>query len=726
MKFLTNESNKSSITAILVTLFLSTIGVSAFTFSFPLLAKQQAIAGIMVGSAFSGYFLAKSILAPVAGILSDKIGTKPLLLLAAFIGTLLPFYYFFAPAQLSIYLIQFGMGLVSGIIKPLGMAVIGAEAEEESGVLFGWYNLIFNLALMGGPIAGGLLFLQGNIVPVLYFLSFCMSVSFFSMLMLLDKKHGAGIKSSIVGDKQKDKPRNLPLLLLAVVGRTAGTAVLISFYPILLADTLGHGYVTIAIIFAIPMVTTCLLLPIGGRFSKRTNKVTLTFLGMLLSGAGLMAISMADSISLFIAAGAVIGLGAGISLPPSMALAVGDAEQKGRATGIFHLAANLGFVIGPVAAGILVQQSGGLGGAFLALGATTMFFCMPLGFSRFKDQDRGKEERALQGICVALVCAALVVTSLARSKVKPERTGDYFHFTNLAMGTIVRLNLVTEDEKRAEAAAQKAFGRMIELQEDLDHRYKDGSVGKVNFSAGVNPETVSDVAYGVIERALEFSEKAKGVFDITIGAITIVPEYFRDRVPEDKKSLVDYRRVSLDKDQQTVFLEKEHMAIDLGGVAKGTIIDEAARLLKEEGIDTALVEGGGDFYCFGEREWKTGIQHPRQQGLLGVIAVKNKAVCGSGDYQQFVLENVDGEEVRKHHIIDIEKSDSARESIGVTTIADNAELADALATTLFIMGPEKGTQFLREHYPEASAMWVLPTMEIVKTDNFPPFISLEQ
>ncbi len=298
--------------------------------------------------------------------------------------------------------------------------------------------------------------------------------------------------------------------------------------------------------------------------------------------------------------------------------------------------------------------------------------------------------------------------------------GSRFSYADIAMGTIVRLTLIHDDEREADNAAKLAFSTIRDWQQDVDHRFREGSVGRVNEAAGNMPVVVSDRAARLLERALDFCLKSAGVFDISIGAISTRPEYFRTEPAPEQRKLVDFTKIELNSETNSVFLPEKGMALDLGGLAKGSIIDAVVSTLKKQGIQSGIVEGGGDFYCFGPRTWRCGLQHPRKDELLGVIEVQNRAICGSGDYRQFVITEEGGKKKRKHHILDPATGDSARKSISVTTVAATAELADALATTLLIMGPEEGRIFLDENYPDASALWVLPDLTVQKTANFPP------
>ena len=150
--------------------------------------------------------------------------------------------------------------------------------------------------------------------------------------------------------------------------------------------------------------------------------------------------------------------------------------------------------------------------------------------------------------------------------------------------------------------------------------------------------TPSARSYALLGRTLAFSMETGGVFDPTIGALTTLPLFYvlDETIGQSKKKLVDYRLVMVDEAGKRIRLKKKGMSLDMGGIAKGTIIDAAVRLLKAQGIRAGIVEAGGDFYCFGDRDWTIGIRHPRAKKLYGTVVVREKGVCGSGDYEQFV------------------------------------------------------------------------------------------
>ncbi len=148
------------------------------------------------------------------------------------------------------------------------------------------------------------------------------------------------------------------------------------------------------------------------------------------------------------------------------------------------------------------------------------------------------------------------------------------------------------------------------------------------------------------------------------------------RSPSDEK-------IRLLDDGLTIEVPESTM-IDLGGITKGYAADRACKVMKASGIDTGLVNAGGDIMVFGGRTWKVGIKNPRSEGVFAVIPLQNKAIATSGDYERFFIRD----SKRYCHILDAASGMPARGWISATVVAESCVLADAWATALFIKGPD--------------------------------------
>ena len=699
--------------------FAASLGTGVFTFTLPLMNLDEKAGGMWLGSGFAGYFFAKLLIAPLSGNYADRNGSSKPLLLSCGLAFLLPLLYLVYPAIETLYVIQFILGLCAGTVRTVSMAAIGASmGGEKLSSRFAVLSAVMNSSFLLGPLLGGLLYIDKDYLPVLGAMSAFMGVAF--IIFSLCAKHLP--THTAEHNKTEDispGPRHFLSIMTALFGRGMGIGSLIAFYPVLLKSSLQLSPGSTALLFSIPSLATVLLLPISGRLLAGFERRLTTATGMLISALALYILGSCSTIPGFMFTGILSGIGAAISMPASMAVCSELGCAKGKALGLANMAANIGFMAGPLFCGAMVSASGQIDTPFkltATAGAISALFILYDGVS----------QKGLKKVGLAVtILSSLGLLLLIPHNLKQNREDQIFRYSDVAMGTVVNLTIPGGDNSATRTSAKETVSIMHHLQKDLDHRNKRGSIGRVNHEAGKKYVRVSDKAFETIQRGLEISEKSDGSFDITIGAITTTPFYYaldKSRFAGHKK-LINYRLLKIDPAENRVFLPKKGMALDLGGLAKGTIIDAAADHLKRTGIKTAMVEAGGDFMVFGDRNWTIGIRNPRGKGIIGHIKVKNSAVCGSGDYYQFITPVSKDDKARKHHIFDPALLQSSAESIATTTIAPDAETADALATTVFIMGPAKGTKFMEKYFPDCSAMWILPDMHIVSTKNFPSLTS---
>ena len=701
---------------------LSALGVGLFSFTIPLVSLDEKISGEWLGSAFAAFYLAKLLISPVSGMAADRYGPRPVLLAGTLAGCTIPLLYFVLPGLKTLYAVQIAMGIISGLIRPVGMASLGSVSTREK--LTGWFAIhsaLFSLATFTGPIIGSLLYMNRTMEPVLLGLAACMGAAMLAVLILLPGDFRTHRREASPSSGSEDSMGRTTALLTAIGGRTLGIGLLMAFYPILLVNTLGRHGLIIALTFAVPGLATFLSLAVSNRFSPRRPELDRVVLGMLISAASLFALSSCTRLWQFVTFGAIMGGGAALSIPASMALASSYSRRQGAVFGAANLASGIGFLLGPLLGGVILQQHHTLQPALQTAAILGALACLPLAAVTLREQFHWGTglARTGTGILAVTLLALLGFCLSPRSDVgSPGK--DLYRFTDVAMGTIVNLTIEARSLGAATAAARKTMTYMRALQQDLDFRNLDGSVGRINRNAGLSWIKPTSRAFDLIERTLRYSEESRGAFDPTIGALTTSPLYYAldETVARAKSGLVDYRLILIDRPGKRVRLKKKGMALDLGGIAKGFIVDASVAFLRKQGINSGIVEAGGDFYCFGDRTWTIGIRHPLNSATVQTIPVREQGVCGSGDYQQFVTTEEHGRSVKKHHIIDPDTMESARESIGTTVIADSAEKADVLATTLFILGPRQGRAFLSEYSPDSAAIWFLPDHTSAVTDNF--------
>lgn len=241
----------------------------------------------------------------------------------------------------------------------------------------------------------------------------------------------------------------------------------------------------------------------------------------------------------------------------------------------------------------------------------------------------------------------------------------------------------------ADDAILKAKEKIFSLDVKFDRKDKNNELNTVNMS---------DETKNLISRAKIIGDKTNGAFDITIAPIMDLWGFYGQeyRVPSDteireKLKNVSYKNVEI-SDTEIIF--KNNAQIDLGGIAKGYASDITAKIIKDNGIKSAIISLGGNIMAIGKRtdgtKWKVGIQNPdKQEEYIGILEIEDKAVVTSGGYERKFEEKG----IEYHHIIDPKTGYPANSGLkSVTIVSDSGEYADGLSTALYVLGLAKGTK----------------------------------
>lgn len=256
----------------------------------------------------------------------------------------------------------------------------------------------------------------------------------------------------------------------------------------------------------------------------------------------------------------------------------------------------------------------------------------------------------------------------------------------------------------------RAISLALDRMEEIDKKFNvlDPNSPLYEFNNKNMPVTDQEIL-DVFKIAQQISKESIGAFDITIYPLITLWGFYGDSpaLPEKQKiseylKKIGYKKLSIKNGKLTKLTGD--VKIDLGGIAKGYAVSEAVKVLKGEGIKSALVDAGGDIYALGKLKgnpWKVGIRDPRGEGVIGVVEVSDLAVVTSGDYERFFEE--DG--VKYHHILNPKTGYPARGLASVTLISPDPVFADAWSTALFVMGKEKGLELV-EKTPNAETLMV--------------------
>jgi thiamine biosynthesis lipoprotein len=260
------------------------------------------------------------------------------------------------------------------------------------------------------------------------------------------------------------------------------------------------------------------------------------------------------------------------------------------------------------------------------------------------------------------------------------------------MGTLASLSYHADSDTVDPVPALKA--ELERLNAMLSPWVENSELKRVNEHADEQAVEISNEFYRLLQTSAHYHRLTDGAFDISFAGAGHLYDYRAGKAPDQDRlreaaDTIDASAIELLPDNRVRFA-RPGMRIDLGGIAKGHAVDRCIDILRDHGIKQAWMSLGGDSYVLGqhgERAWQVGIRHPRQADKTALsLPVSDVAVSTSGDYQRYFVR--DGQ--RYHHIINPGSGKSAGELASVTIIADTSLEADALSTSVFVLGVDKG------------------------------------
>lgn len=274
------------------------------------------------------------------------------------------------------------------------------------------------------------------------------------------------------------------------------------------------------------------------------------------------------------------------------------------------------------------------------------------------------------------------------------------------MGTRFNIVLYSEDDSIASKAANAAFARIEDLNQIMSDYEENSELNQLSRTSGSGEAVkVSDDLFAVLKESVRMAEMTDGLFDITIGPMSkfwrVVrmspdPQLPTDEELSDLQEKVGFQCIKLDEENQTAELLKAGMQLDLGGIAKGYAAEEALEVLRNYGIKRALIDAGGDVTLGNSpperKNWEVAVPKNQIKGENKFITLRaaNRTVTTSGDMFRFVV--IDGE--RYSHILNPKTGLGATRQIQATVISPDGMKADALASVLTLMDPEKGMELI--------------------------------
>lgn len=276
------------------------------------------------------------------------------------------------------------------------------------------------------------------------------------------------------------------------------------------------------------------------------------------------------------------------------------------------------------------------------------------------------------------------------------------------MGTTVTVELWSDDPVQGHESLARVFAEIDAIDVMMNPWNPNSELSAINRRAAAAPYPVSAPLMQVIDHALQYSVLSDGAFDISFASVGQHYDYREGVQPNNELvardlGAIDYRAIDLDREAGTIAYQKAGLQIDLGGIAKGYAVDRGIQILQADGVVSAVVSAGGDSRILGDlgdRPRTIGIRHPRKKDEFAVmIPLQDVAISTSGDYERFFM--ADGQRV--HHILDPGTGHSAQSVQSASVMAPLAIDSDALSTTVFVLGVERGLALIND-LPDVDAI----------------------
>ncbi len=272
------------------------------------------------------------------------------------------------------------------------------------------------------------------------------------------------------------------------------------------------------------------------------------------------------------------------------------------------------------------------------------------------------------------------------------------------MGSRFDITVVANNEVEGNHFIDIAVNEISRIEKLISSWDANSQTSEINRNAGLKPVVVDEELFQLIQRCIKISKLTNGAFDISYasmdkvwhfdGSMTEMPS---EEAIKNSVSKVGYQNIILDEANHTVFLKLEGMKIGFGAIGKGYAADKAKALLQNKGVESGIVNASGDLDAWGTqpdgKDWMVAIVNPlNKDKVFSWMPVHNSAVVTSGNYEKYVKFN----NVLYSHIIDPRTGYPATGILSATIFTKTAELADALATSIFVMGVDTGLDFVNQ------------------------------
>lgn len=339
---------------------------------------------------------------------------------------------------------------------------------------------------------------------------------------------------------------------------------------------------------------------------------------------------------------------------------------------------------------------------------------------------------------ILVLFGIILISTGCSNKIKYEKYSDSFFET---FDTVITVVGYTESEEEFKSYMEKIEDRFLQLHRLYDkyNNYEGiNNIKTINDKAGIEPVKVEREIIDLILFSKDWYYKSGEKTNIALGPVISIWSEYREegmnnpddaRLPpmdllKEANEYTDIEKVIVDEENSTVYLEDEHMRLDVGAVAKGYAAEVVAKEIQEEGFDSAIINAGGNIRTIGKpkdeirERWGIGLQNPEESvygtdsNILDTIFVNDGSVVSSGDYQRYY--RVNGKVY--HHIIDPHTLMPGGHYEAVTIVTADSGLADLLSTSVFLLDIDKGKELV-ESLDGVEALWVFKNGEILSTQG---------
>ena len=272
------------------------------------------------------------------------------------------------------------------------------------------------------------------------------------------------------------------------------------------------------------------------------------------------------------------------------------------------------------------------------------------------------------------------------------------------LGSPFEITVVAKDSLQGKYFTDLAIAEVKRIENLISDWIPTTQISLVNKNAGFQAVRVDSEVYELVERAIKISQLTEGAFDISYASMDKIWKFdgSMTAMPTEeaiKKSVakIGYKNIILNKEDQTIYLKLEGMKLGLGGIGQGYIADKVKNLLQTNGCSSGIVNVSGDINAWGkqinQKPWTVGIINPMNKNkVFATFPLENSSVETSGNYEKYVIFNG----IRYSHIIDPRTGYPTQGVVSVSVFAKQTEIADALATGIFVLGVEVGLDLVNQ------------------------------